>query len=604
MTDRTRFARACAIGGALATLAFGWLVAAGQADLLRPQWFGDFYDAQAHSLLDGRWDVPPEVLRVEAFVIDDRSYMYFGPTPALLRLPVAAVTDRLDGRLTQLSLLAAYVVALVAASRLHWRIRRLVRGNRRLSRMEALGVGAWTFLLGTGSALLYLGSRAYVYHEALAWGVALSLAAFEALLGWVERPSRGLLALSTVLASLALLSRASVGAGPVAVLGLLALAAAVRRRWSVAIGAGLAAGVPVALYAAVNQVKFGSLLSVPFDAQVITRITPARQALLAENDGSLFGLRYVPTSLFQYLRPDRLAVDGLFPWLTFPGPATVLLDATPDALDYASSVPATMPLLTVLSIVGAVAVARGGALRPLRALALGAAAATVTTLSISYVAHRYVADALPLLVLLGLAGLQVVLARLDGRRRRAQRAVVAGLLVLGLFGVAANGALALVYQRLYSPTIEDDVRAGFVGFQHDVTGAEPDLRRGDDLPDPGPDGRLFVIGDCIGLYRSDGGGWSAVERTAAVGYHRLRVTFDGDRQVLVRTSGGVIALDGLEGTHDVDVIADRRLGFLTVLVDRRRVVEELFSAADDDYDLGPGVDVRPFEPAVCEGLVG
>ncbi len=56
------------------------------------------------------------VVGYEGFIVDHRTYMYFGPFPALLRLPVLAVTHGLDGRLTPWSMTVAFVVALVGAS--------------------------------------------------------------------------------------------------------------------------------------------------------------------------------------------------------------------------------------------------------------------------------------------------------------------------------------------------------------------------------------------------------------------------------------------------------------------------------------------------------
>src|SRR5262249_5502073 len=122
-----QFALASAIGGAMAGLLFCWMLTAGSFDLLRRQPLGDFYDAQAHALLHGHWDVARQVLGIEAFVVHGRAYMYFGPVPAILRLPVAAFTHALDGRLTQVSMLLAFGVALLYVSRWSWRVRSLVR---------------------------------------------------------------------------------------------------------------------------------------------------------------------------------------------------------------------------------------------------------------------------------------------------------------------------------------------------------------------------------------------------------------------------------------------------------------------------------------------
>ena len=70
-------------------------------------------------------------MSIEGFVIGGRTYIYFGPMPAILRLPVLIFTHDLDGRLTQLSMLLALMVLMWAAARLHWRLRGLVRPGAR-----------------------------------------------------------------------------------------------------------------------------------------------------------------------------------------------------------------------------------------------------------------------------------------------------------------------------------------------------------------------------------------------------------------------------------------------------------------------------------------
>ena len=102
------------------------MLAIGRLDLLHSGVLSGLYDAQAHRLLEGHWDVPLDKLGFEAILVDGKTYMYFGPWPAVLRLPIAAVTDRLDGELTQLSMIGAFAVLLLATSRLLWRVRRLM----------------------------------------------------------------------------------------------------------------------------------------------------------------------------------------------------------------------------------------------------------------------------------------------------------------------------------------------------------------------------------------------------------------------------------------------------------------------------------------------
>ena len=67
---------------AVCATAFAWMVTDGTFQFGFAESFGDFYDYQAASLLQGRLDVPAGVLSGEAFVVDGKTYGYFGIAPA------------------------------------------------------------------------------------------------------------------------------------------------------------------------------------------------------------------------------------------------------------------------------------------------------------------------------------------------------------------------------------------------------------------------------------------------------------------------------------------------------------------------------------------
>ena len=93
--------------------------------------FSNFYEIQARALMDGHLDVPRGALSIEAFQVGGRDYMYFPPLPAILRMPILAFTDSLDGRLTALSMLLAWLLTVTFTALLLWRVRGLVRPGRR-----------------------------------------------------------------------------------------------------------------------------------------------------------------------------------------------------------------------------------------------------------------------------------------------------------------------------------------------------------------------------------------------------------------------------------------------------------------------------------------
>jgi hypothetical protein len=536
-----RVRRAGLIGAGLAGIGFLVVLLNGRLSLLRSDIQGNFYDLQAHALLAGRWNVPLRTLGLEGFRIDGKNYMYFGPWPAFLRLPFAAVTHELDGRLSQLSMLLAFGIAMWFTVRLVVRIRGLVRPEAPVTRPECWAVGV--FVLASGLAVpLFLATRLIVFHEAELWGIALALAAFDFVLVFTTRPRAWTLALAAGCATAALLSRPTLGAGPVVALGLLAMASVSERTrgWlgfragsaRLAGGLVLAAVIPVGLYAAVNFAKFQTPFGLPFDRQFVTFVSPEHRAVLAANGGSLFGLQFLPTNLLQYFRPDGIDLSRLVPWVRFPAVTTVIGDVRYDRITPTTSVVAAMPLLAVLSVVGLVAMlsprrARETRVAALRAPVIGAAVATGPVLIFGFMAQRYLGDFVPLLVVLGAIGFHVSLAWCTRLEIRARAVTWAALAVVSFVAIWFGIGLAVIYQRVASSDeaeLRDFVRTQ-LAVQRRFPGGAPELTHVARLPGDMPLGTVAVVGNCDGVFVSSGNAWRALERSPATGGYRLRVTF-------------------------------------------------------------------------------
>ncbi|HEV7757851.1 MAG TPA: hypothetical protein VGO78_02640 [Acidimicrobiales bacterium] len=414
-SDRVRLRRAW-WGAALPTLAlFSWVLTAGRWDLLQRQYFDNFFDAQTRAMFDGRLDVPPDVVGFEGFITHGKTYIYFGPFPAFLRMPLMALTDRYDGRLTTLSILAATVALVYAAFRLSCSLRRLVRGTDPVGRRE-LWATAGLSVAVLAAPPLFLMSSAVVYHEATMWGLAFTVGAYDGIVRW-QRDRRGwrLLVISLLFAG-GLMSRQTVALGPVAALGLVGLAelirlwrnrpaldldaapgldappeetipaapavpaadaddpaepeprpapqpelrpkatAGLRPLLGLAVALALTAFIPLAISSAFNQAKLGQLFGLPMGRQAFAENLTNRAAVLEENP-SYASASFLGTTSWTYLRPVGLDVRRDLPWIDFPrtGPEVVGgEDVTFDVLDWSSSLPVTAPALTVLTVGGLV----------------------------------------------------------------------------------------------------------------------------------------------------------------------------------------------------------------------------------------------------------
>jgi hypothetical protein len=533
--------RAALLGSAAAFVVYVGLAAAGHLRLMSYRYTSDFYDVQARRMFHGQLTVPLDRFGLEAFVVNGHTHTYFGPLPSFLRMPILLVTSRFDGRLTQVSMAAAFALLLWATARLTWRVRTLLRGEEPVGRLDLVYAAMGPFLIGAGSVALYLGAAPVVYHEAILWGIATCVAASALLVDHLLAPTRRTLVALGVAITATLFSRASVGFGTVASVGVVLAAVTLRRffagrRQAVRLTAfagsdaiapttrnvlGLAAVivVPMALYIGLNEARFHRPLGPPYAEQVWTEISAERRAALAANGGSLFNVDYVPSTAVAYLRPDGVSGVRLFPFVDFrPSRATVIGDAVFDTRDRTASVPATMPAITLLAAVGVWAIAsrrHRAALATLRPLVAGGAVAVLGVLTIGFIAQRYLGDFLPVLVPLTLVGGLLVARWIAALASRPARRVAWGAAIaLVAFSVWVNLGLGLLVQRAYwAPDAE--TRHSFLSFQQSI---DEDLfsaryLSGATRPadDAGTRGELFIVGECEQLLWHDSWVWVDVE---------------------------------------------------------------------------------------------
>ena len=119
----------------------------------------------------------------------------------------------------------------------------------------------------------------------------------------------------------------------------------------------------------------------------------------------------------------------------------------------------------------------------------------------------------PALVIASLVGVHAILARTSRAgpdRPRWATLLWVGLGVLLVAGVWINLSLALIFGRLYSSDVKDDVAAAFVDTRYDVAqamGLDPHIplcgRRGP-APRRAAAGEIAIVGDCEAMYLADG----------------------------------------------------------------------------------------------------
>ncbi len=478
--------------------------------------FSSFYDIQTKAFLNGDLAVPDGQLGIEAFRLRGQEFMYFPPGPALLRVPLFAVTDSFEGQFTAISMLLAWVLTTTVMTLLIWRVRCTLRGSAALGRVEAGMYGALLFSVTAGSVLLYLASSPFVYHEAYAWAIATSLGAAYFLLGLLTRPPTRGAAVGAALCTLgAVLSRTTAGWACAGALVLVAAwfatgrgGAEHRRWWPRLVLAGL---VPLSIGIAFNWAKFRHPYMFPLDDQIWTSVNEQRRLALEANGGDLVSLQIFPSTAVNYFRPDGIRFTSLFPFITLPAePAQSYGGSFLDQTYRTGSVVAFMPLLTVLGIWGLVTAFRprgvAGA-HLLRIPLLGLLAIPGAIMFYGYIAYRYTSELIPVMALAATVGLVDLARRFEGVSRRRRVAALGLLAGIGLFGFAANLAVSLTANRMShpGPPLQELVR-----LQERIslrTPGEPFADRiitSPTLPRSGPVDQIVLVDDCQAAFVATG----------------------------------------------------------------------------------------------------
>ena len=411
----TKNSHAWFAAGVLANgIAFSWVLTSGNFSFIYPDAFGAFYDFQAQSLLAGRWDVPEEALGGEAFKVGGKIYGYFGPTPALLRVPFV-LTGLGFGLLTRSFLLSYFVAVLFGTYALLRHVTRLMRGA---DASPAPGLVLLALCAtGFGSTLLFLASRAYGYHEALLCGVATAVWSGYFSLRHLATPATRWWVTALVLGTLSVQARPPTGLFALCLLGAVALVQLVAQRstrsgWRTPLTVGVLAVAGLMSLQGVAYLKFGTFDGAPLQYHV--QYTPER---IAQFDGKKFHLANLPTNLAAYVSSPGFIVSPRFPYFRFKPVVADRSSAKIDIHEPAAAIPGAMAGLVVLTAFGCASCFGFQSCRP-PMVVVGLATLPLLTclLTFAAISHRYTADFCPPLIIAAMFGVAFIDAKTGIRR--------------------------------------------------------------------------------------------------------------------------------------------------------------------------------------------
>ena len=365
---------------------YWWLLSQATWNLIGYGWRGDSYDSLAASLLEGRADVDPQKIQIEVFNINGRSFMYFGPFPAILRLPFVAKASAWVGALSPLSCFVASMLSVLSVFVL------CAYHARRYPLFAAILLVGF----GLGTPALFLAVSTSIYHEAIMWGLAGAMCSVVSLIMiWygVGRPYIWL-CLCACGAAVALLSRITFGM-PAYLAVFVSIVTIIRAR-KFSLYKTVIACVPVvaAVLAQMwyNQARFGS----PFIAAALSSGSYYLDTSLM---GGWFNPARIPDMLRIYFAPGSQFFLSELPFVqmqraNFSNPAIFFTWKEPIA-----PLTITSAWLVALAVVGILVAIRARSLYTVVTI-VAFMATWLPILSFYNVTGRFTAEFLPVLVFL------------------------------------------------------------------------------------------------------------------------------------------------------------------------------------------------------------
>jgi hypothetical protein len=347
-----------------------------------------FYFNQMQAILEGTFEVAPSNLPGECYIVNGGCLGYYGLTPSLLRLPLF-VFNLED--ISPVYTASAFTLIVFATARI------LVNRSNSLVLFFTL-----LFAISSGGFLLQL-TRIAVYEEAILWAIAFSLLAFTKWQEWLQKGAKSRFLWVLTFLTLACNSRPS-AFGMALAIGLGTLAISKTKTYAISLV------LPILTSLFVNVLKFGTLApNLALNEQVPE--APHWAKIYASNGNTDISLRFVPTNLVNYLRPDGVALSRVFPYVDFNLPAPgrslwIFIDEGSLYIERMASLPLMFAAPLFVTLFGYGGASRLASLRnsghnverSMNYYLIGSVGMAVPALTNVAVTNRYLGDFYPLLV--------------------------------------------------------------------------------------------------------------------------------------------------------------------------------------------------------------
>ena len=366
----------------------------GGGDIFIKEVLGGAYDSQAEHFLRGDVGVDADAIAHETMNVNGKVRMYFGPFPALLRIPLNFIYPAGHGKWSRISGFCAGVIALFAfAGLVGTALRSSPLSPRARNRIGNACMVGFAF----GSPLLLLLGNLSIYDEAIIWGFAWSVAALYFV--WRSRTTEGaaltrsLLAFS-ICAGAALLSRATFGAPFVLIAPLLAIRLFHRQPIRNIPALLLPLGTAFVFYLFLSYARFGDFSGM----NMRYNVNPVQRDFAVKH--GRFRLQRVPYSFADYffLRSPKLQREAPFLKANRQDYQDTNLYVMPFTETY-SSLLWSSSWIVLGAVIGVAILLRPGRSRGVdRAIAAIFLLQVIVILSFMGLCQRYIAELFPFLI--------------------------------------------------------------------------------------------------------------------------------------------------------------------------------------------------------------
>lgn len=384
---------------------------------------GFAFNSMLLHLLDGQFDVNPETIANEGFLVNGKVYSYFGIFPALFRLIFLPLVDLTRTNLTSVSCLVADLIAVGAQLAIILKLFRRFGVEGR----EYLLLAFFAVSLFSGPQFFFL--RPSIYQEPVFWALAFSYVfiyfAIDILL-FCRIATAATLALMAGLAGLTVLTRVSVAVALYAAMGVMLIHTLATAHLGKPVTAGrimLSIAAPrywlpvilLLLFAAiagyVNFMRFGNPLKfIDLHYQLVSTIENPDRLPRLDTYGE-FNLARLWYEILYYFIPIWMlrGPDGLLLFPEFRHRYLDMVELPPGSFFLSDPLILAFAGFAVWRMIGAL---RSDALRaaPLLALAVAFAIPPLLELCAISVSFRYRGDFYPSFIFLAATGLSFVLS--------------------------------------------------------------------------------------------------------------------------------------------------------------------------------------------------